>query len=96
MDALPYVKTVGQKPSCYGLNSIGLRRKGVEPAARKRLKEAMRILLSSGLNTSQALERIREELSGHPEVDYLVEFVEGSERGVVKAAPGRRGERGAE
>ena len=94
MDALPFVKTVGQKPSCYGLNSIGLRRKGVEPAARKRLREAMKILLSSGLNTSQALDRIRAELAGHEEIDYLVEFVESTERGVVKAPPGRRGERG--
>lgn len=94
MDALPYVKTVGQKPACYGLNSIGLRRKGVKPDARRRLGEAMRFLLSSGLNTSQALERIRAELSGHEEIDYLVEFIEGSERGFVKAPPGKRGERG--
>lgn len=95
MDALPYVKTVGQKPSCYGLNSIGLRRKGVPPEARARLREALNLLLSSGLNTSQAIARIRAELAGHEEIDYLIEFVESSERGVVKAAPGRRGERGS-
>jgi len=94
MDGLPYVKTVGQKPACYGLNSIGLRRKGVPPEARRRLGEAMKILLSSGLNTGQALERIRAELGGHEEIDYLVEFIDGSERGVVKAPPGKRGERG--
>ena len=94
MDALPYVKTVGQKPSCYGVNSIGLRRKGVPEEERRRIGEAMKLLLASGLNTSQALERMRAELAGHPEIDYLIEFVASSERGVVKAAPGRRGERG--
>lgn len=94
MDALPYVKTVGQKPSCYGVNSIGLKRKGVELEARRRIREAMKLLLSSGLNTSQALDRLRAELAGHPEIDYLIEFVASSERGVVKAPPGRRGDRG--
>jgi UDP-N-acetylglucosamine acyltransferase len=94
MDALPYVKTVGQKPAYYGVNSIGLRRKGVSPDARKRIGEAMKVLVESGLNTTQALERIRAELAGHEEIDYLVEFVAASERGVVKAGPGRRGERG--
>lgn len=94
MDALPYVKTVGQKPAYYGVNSIGLRRKGVPPDARKRIGEAMKVLVESGLNTTQALERIRAELAGHEEIDYLVEFVAASERGVVKSGPGRRGERG--
>ena len=90
MDALPFVKTVGQKPLCYGLNSIGLRRKGVSPEARKRLGAAMKLLLSAGLNTTQALEAIRRELAGHEEVDYLVEFVASAKRGVVKAQPGQR------
>ncbi|HEX6200827.1 MAG TPA: acyl-ACP--UDP-N-acetylglucosamine O-acyltransferase [Thermoanaerobaculia bacterium] len=94
MDALPYVKTVGQKPSCYGVNAIGLKRKGVGPEARARIAEAIRLLLSAGLNTTQALERVRAELGGHEEIDYLIEFVESSERGVVKAQPGRRSERG--
>ncbi len=94
MDALPYVKTVGQKPLCYGLNTVGLRRKGVAPDARRRLKSAFKALLSSGLNTSQALAEIRSELAGHEEIEYLVEFIESSERGVVKAQPGTRSERG--
>jgi UDP-N-acetylglucosamine acyltransferase len=96
MDALPYVKTVGQKPSCYGVNSIGLKRKGVAEERRRRIAAAMKLLLSSGLNTTQALERIRAEHAGHEEIDYLIEFVESSERGVVKAPPGLRGERGGE
>lgn len=94
MDALPYVKTVGGKPATYGLNSIGLQRKGFDAEAIARLKQALRILLESKLNTSQALERLRAELGGHPEVEHLVAFVESAQRGVIKALPGRRGGRG--
>lgn len=87
MDALPFVKTVGLKPAFYGLNSIGLKRKGVDPETIRRLDRAVRILVRSGLNTSQALARIREELAGDPEVDYLVAFVESAKRGVHKSMP---------
>jgi UDP-N-acetylglucosamine acyltransferase len=93
MDALPFAKTVGLKPACYGLNSIGLKRKGVDPESIKRLEQAMRLLVRSGLNTAQALERIRAELAGDPEVDYLVSFIETAKRGVYKSRPrgGRAG-----
>lgn len=95
MDALPFVKTVGVKAACYGLNAIGLRRKGFERETMRRLRQAVRILVHSGLNTSQAVERIREEVGDDdPEVRYFLDFVEGSERGLIKAAPGARGERG--
>ena len=92
MDALPFVKTVGQKPACYGLNSIGLKRKGFSPESVRRLDRAVRILVRSGLNTPQALERLRAELAGDPDVDYLIAFVESARRGVHKSAP--RGGRG--
>ncbi len=94
MDALPFVKTVGQKPLCYGLNSIGLKRKGFAPEVVTQLGKAVKILIRSGLNSSQALERIVSELGGTPDVDYLVEFVRGAERGVIRTTPGRRGGRG--
>lgn len=94
MDALPFAKTVGQKPLCYGLNSIGLKRKGFSSEQVERLSKALRLLLRSGLNTTHALARISEELGGHPEVDHLVDFVAASERGVIKGVPGRKGSRG--
>ena len=93
MDALPFVKTVGQKPACYGLNSIGLKRKGVEAESLRRLEQAYRILVRSRLPTPAALEQIRAELAGDPEVDYLLAFVESSRRGVIKSPP-RGGARG--
>ena len=42
------------------------------------------MLLNSNLNTTQALERIKAEMAGIPEIDYLIKFVETSERGVTK------------
>lgn len=99
MDALPFVKLVGQKATCYGVNTIGLRRKGFAPEAVRRLEQAYRILVRSRLNTSQALARLREELGGqpeHPEVDELIAFVESAKRGVHKSPPERgQGGRGA-
>jgi UDP-N-acetylglucosamine acyltransferase len=95
MDALPFVKTVGVKAACYGLNTIGLRRKGFERDTMRALRHAVRLLIQGGLNTRQALDRIAAEVgTSDPEVAYLVEFVEGSKRGFVKAPPGARGERG--
>jgi len=93
MDALPFAKTVGLKPAFYGLNKIGLSRKGVDADSIGKLDRALRLLVRSGLNTAQALERIREELAGDPEVDYLVAFVESAQRGVHKSMPrgGRTG-----
>lgn len=93
MDALPFAKTVGLKPACYGLNRIGLTRKGVPPESVRRLDQAVRLLVRSGLNTGQALEKIRTELAGDPDVDYLVAFIESAKRGVHRSAPrgGRTG-----
>jgi len=93
-DALPFVKTVGVKPACYGLNRIGLERKGVPAETIERLDRALRLLLRSGLNTRHALERLRAEYGGVPEVEYLVAFVESARRGVIKGLPGRRSARG--
>jgi UDP-N-acetylglucosamine acyltransferase len=86
-DALPYVKTVGVNPACYGINTVGLRRKGFDSAQLARLGKAYRLLARSGLNTRQAVARIREELGGDREVDLFVGFIESSRRGVTKAVP---------
>jgi UDP-N-acetylglucosamine acyltransferase len=94
-DALPYLKVVGHKPANYGLNRIGLLRKGLSREVIARLDAAFDVLLRSGRNTSQALALLRAEHCGEEAVDYLVEFVAGSQRGVIKALPGRRGARGA-
>jgi UDP-N-acetylglucosamine acyltransferase len=96
MDALPFVKTVGQKPACYGLNSIGLKRKGMALETIRRLEAAYRILVRSRLPTPRAVEQIRAELAGDPDVDYLIAFVESARRGVIKSPPRGGGRGGGE
>ena len=93
-DALPWVKTVGIKPACYGVNTIGLERKGVDESTLKVISAAIRLLLRSNLNNSQAIERMQAELGESEEIDYLVGFLQTSQRGVITALPGKRGARG--
>ncbi|MBP9664791.1 MAG: acyl-ACP--UDP-N-acetylglucosamine O-acyltransferase [Pyrinomonadaceae bacterium] len=83
-DALPYATIQGNHAKCYGLNRLGMKRRGYPRGAIDNLNHAFHILLSSKLNTSQALERIRQEISACNEVDLLLRFIESSKRGVVK------------
>jgi len=83
-DALPFALTVGNHAKCYGLNTVGMKRRGYPQEAAEALHHAFRLLLSSRLNTTQALTRIREEIEGSAEVEELVRFIETSRRGVVK------------
>jgi UDP-N-acetylglucosamine acyltransferase len=83
-DALPFALTVGNHAKCYGLNTVGMKRRNYPQPAIEALHHAFRLLLSSKLNTTQALERIREEIEDSPEVEELVRFIETSQRGVVK------------
>jgi UDP-N-acetylglucosamine acyltransferase len=83
-DALPFARTDGGEAKCYGANTLGLRRQGFSNETIRRIQRAFHLLLASKLNTTQALERIRAELAGAPEIDYLVEFIETSARGVTK------------
>jgi UDP-N-acetylglucosamine acyltransferase len=83
-DALPFALTVGNHARCYGLNTTGMKRRGYSREVIGALHRAFHLLLSSKLNTSQALEKIKEEISESAEVDLLVEFIQSSSRGVIK------------
>jgi UDP-N-acetylglucosamine acyltransferase len=83
-DALPYALTVGNHARCYGLNSTGMKRRGYSREVIQALHRAFHLLLSSKLNTSQALEKINEEISGSAEVEGLLQFIQASRRGVIK------------
>ncbi len=80
-DVLPYCKTDGIEAKTYGLNRIGLQRLGFAPERLKALERAYRLLVKSGLNTTQALERIEAELPGQEDVAHLVRFIRESRRG---------------
>lgn len=83
-DALPYALTVGNHAKCYGLNVTGMKRRAYSQQVIKTLSHAFHLLLSSRLNTTQAVARIREEIKDSKEVDELIRFIETSARGVIK------------
>jgi UDP-N-acetylglucosamine acyltransferase len=93
-DAMPYAKTVGSRPArIFGVNTIGLMRRGVSPEVITKLKRTFRYLLQSKLNTTSALRRIEQDRSlACDEVQYLVEFVRSSQRGVILRRATRRAE----
>ncbi len=82
-DVLPFSLTsVRRENKAFGINKIGLERRGFTPERIRLLQKAYRLLLAAKLNTTQALEKMR-ELEGD-DVALLVKFIEGSERGVIK------------
>jgi UDP-N-acetylglucosamine acyltransferase len=83
-DALPFALTVGNHARCYGLNITGMKRRGYPRPAIDALHHAFHLLLSAKLNTTQAIERIREEIKASQEVADLLHFIEESNRGVTK------------
>lgn len=92
-DALPFGKSVGNRARIYGLNTIGLARRGFTQDTISQLKRAYRYLLQSKLNTSRALVQIEQDPAlTSPEVKYLVEFIRSSTRGVILRRPIRRAE----
>lgn len=92
-DALPFGKTVGNRARIYGLNTVGLMRRGFSPDTIRRLKRAYRYLLQSKLNTSRALGEIEQDAEvSCPEVLYLTHFIRSSARGVTLRRAGRRAE----
>lgn len=83
-DAMPFATIQGNHAKCYGLNSVGAKRRGYPKETINQLNHAFHLLLSAKMNTTQAVEKIRAEIVGCNEVDLLVEFIETSKRGVVK------------
>jgi UDP-N-acetylglucosamine acyltransferase len=84
-DVLPYSMTVSPRESrVFGENKIGLERRGFTKEAIESLHKAFRLLTKSGLNTTQAVERIRAEIPACAEVNDLLAFMQRCERGFVK------------
>lgn len=81
-DIPPFVKAAGNPVELYGLNSVGLKRRGFSDETRRELKRAYRLFYNSAANTSQALTRGRDELGDTPEVRLFMQFFEDSDRGV--------------
>lgn len=82
-DVPPYCRAAGNPPKLYGLNTVGLERRGLSTEVRKALKHAYRVLFQGEENLSRALERAESEVASIPEVRQLLEFIRASERGVT-------------
>lgn len=82
-DVPPYTRVAGSPAKLYGLNSVGLERRGFSPETRQALKRAYRILFQSKLTLSKAVARAEEEIPGVPEVGHLLSFIRASERGIT-------------
>lgn len=83
-DIPPYL-IIGREPATYcGLNLVGLRRRNFPTETIDKIHNAYRAIYQSGLNTTDAIAKIKEEMEMTDEVKYIVDFVESSERGIVK------------
>jgi UDP-N-acetylglucosamine acyltransferase len=84
-DVLPFSKTAAARDThAYGLNAMGLERRGFSRERIRKIHHAYKLLLASKLNTSQALEKLKRESDRGEDVDLLIRFIEASERGVIK------------
>jgi UDP-N-acetylglucosamine acyltransferase len=86
-DVLPYCRVAGGRPTfLYGLNAIGLRRRGFSRERIKKIKDIFKIFFYSDLNTNQAIERIEKEFPPGEEQKEILRFIRESKRGIVKKA----------
>jgi len=84
-DIPPYVIIARDPIAFCGINSVGLNRRGFTPEQIHTIQEIYRLVYNSGLNTTQALERVLAEVPISPERDYIVDFIKASPRGIVRA-----------
>ncbi|HWX18101.1 MAG TPA: acyl-ACP--UDP-N-acetylglucosamine O-acyltransferase [Chthoniobacterales bacterium] len=83
-DVPPFMIADGNPAEIRGVNLVGLERKGFTPESMKWIKEAFRLIYRSKHNTRQAVETVRKELPQNEEIMQIVEFIEQSERGIVR------------
>ena len=84
-DVLPFSKTAAARDThAYGLNAVGLERRGFSKERIRKIHHAYKVLLASKLNTSQALEKLQSEPDRGEDVELLIRFIKQSERGVIK------------
>lgn len=83
-DVLPFCRTVGSRPAKnYGINVIGLQRLNFSSERIERLKKLFRILFQSKLVLSEALKKAEEEIEKNEDIEYFINFIKSSKRGVI-------------
>jgi UDP-N-acetylglucosamine acyltransferase len=84
LDIPPYVSAAGNRAQLYGLNLIGLKRKGFTDKTIATLKKAYKIIFRSGLTQEEAVQKALAEITDCPEVNILVDFIRTSKRGITR------------
>lgn len=84
MDVPPFVTASGNHVKLYGLNLIGMKRRGFKEDTIKALKLSYRIIFRSNLLLAAAIEKVKKEVEDTPEVHHFVEFIQSSKRGVCR------------
>ena len=83
-DVPPFMIADGNPAKVRGINVVGLERSGFAPETIKAIKEAFRLIYRSKYNTRQAVEAIQQELTATAEITQIVEFIQNSERGIIR------------
>ena len=82
-DVVPYVMVAGSPCAAFGLNLVGLRRRGFERDTLHQLRAAYRKIFQSDMNVTQALAALEAVEDRAPEVDHMLDFIRSSERGIT-------------
>lgn len=87
-DVPPYIKAAREPISYVGINSVGLRRRGIDSEKIKEIQNIYRVLYQKNYNNSQAIEILETEMEATPERDEIIQFVRNSTRGIMKGYTG--------
>lgn len=83
-DVPPFTMVSGPRARLYGLNTVGLKRRGFSDETINILKKAYKILFRDKLQLKEAIKKVKEELPNIPEVRHLIEFIETNKRGICR------------
>jgi UDP-N-acetylglucosamine acyltransferase len=83
-DVMPFSTVEGNRARLLSANAIGLKRANFKPDVRAAIKKALKFIAQPELNTKQAIEKIAAEIEMFDEINYLINFIKNSSRGVTK------------
>lgn len=83
-DVIPFIKVAGVYAKPFGLNTVGLTRRGFSEETRTALKQGYKIIYREGLTVSQAIEKLQSMVQRHPEIGFYIDFLQNSSRGIIR------------
>lgn len=84
MDVVPYTCVVGDRARVYGLNLVGIKRRGYSLETIRNLKKVYRILFHSGLALKEAIAQIKNKIVDDPAIEHIIEFISKTQRGISR------------